>query len=57
MIFPYFGLPADANDDVEWGILGSRIDYTSPLSGTFTLHAGCHANTACDGTVSWHHVQ
>ena len=57
MTFPYYGTQAAANDDVAPGILGSRIDFTSPVSGTFTLHAGCYANTACGGTAAWNYVR
>jgi hypothetical protein len=56
MIFPYYGTQAAANDDVAPGILTSRIDFTSPVSGTFTLHAGCYANTTCGATAAWQYV-
>ncbi|WP_375754334.1 hypothetical protein [Corallococcus exercitus] len=44
----------------SWGVFSpgsgclvpSRISYTAPSSGTYTVWAGCSANTACSGTVA-----
>jgi hypothetical protein len=54
--FPFWGAAAAANDDVMPGILGSKIVYTVPMSGTYKISAGCYANTACRGTVVWHYT-
>ncbi|NOJ94062.1 hypothetical protein HMI51_14125 [Corallococcus coralloides] len=50
-LFDPNGLEVAENDD-NCGDLGSRLSYTAAVTGTYTLRAGCYANTLCSGTVA-----
>lgn len=48
------GMPLASNDDAcGLGSKRSNISIVVPANGTYVISAGCHADTACSGTVAW----
>jgi hypothetical protein len=51
-LFDPSGIEVAANDDNCFS-LGSRLSHTAAVTGTYTLRAGCYADTLCSGTVAF----